>query len=62
MKLPGAQPVTEGFGGPLENLILMRFLGISAHDFFLQLNAPLWFEDGPWPCLNPICANHFGQR
>jgi hypothetical protein len=40
---------------PIQHLLLMRFLGYSAEEFFRLLDTPQPFGAGPWPCLNPVC-------
>ncbi|MGH9841723.1 MAG: TnsD family Tn7-like transposition protein, partial [Blastocatellia bacterium] len=40
---------------PIQHLLLMRFLGYSAAEFFHLLETPQPFGAGPWPCLNPVC-------
>jgi Tn7-like transposition protein D/TniQ len=40
---------------PIQHLLLMRFLGYSAEEFFHLLETPQPFGAGPWPCLNPVC-------
>lgn len=45
---------------PLNHLLLMQFLGVTAHDFFSLPAVRLPFGEGPWPCLNRA-AEHFGE-
>ena len=52
--------VTSGYADTTDHLILMHFLGISASSMFRSIAVPLWFEAGPWPCLNPICC-YYGR-
>ncbi|PSB22806.1 hypothetical protein C7B76_02515 [filamentous cyanobacterium CCP2] len=40
---------------PLYHLLLIRFLGYSAKDFFSLPLEIKPFGDGPWPCLNHAC-------
>jgi hypothetical protein len=40
---------------PIEHLLLIRFLGLSAADFFRTPARRRPFGEGPWPCLNPTC-------
>lgn len=42
---------------PVHHLLLMRFLGCSAAEFFQQPTSPQPFGAGPWPCLNPVCEH-----
>jgi len=44
---------------PIRHLLLMRFLGVTAQEFFsspVPANHP--FGTGPWECLNPICSEY----
>ena len=51
---------------PLRHLLLMKLVGHTAESFFTSLrdrpragaskSAP--FGQGPWPCLNPVCADY----
>lgn len=43
---------------PLQHLLLIRFLGYSAADFFKMPALPSHFGPGPWPCLNPTCPSY----
>lgn len=45
---------------PIQHLLMMQFLGVTAHDFFRLPAARLPFGEGPWPCLNRA-SDHFGQ-
>lgn len=45
---------------PLNHLLLMQFLGVTASDFFSLPAIRLPFGEGPWPCLNRA-AEHFGE-
>ena len=40
---------------PIEHLLLIQFLGLTAADFFNTETGRLPFGEGPWPCLNPTC-------
>lgn len=40
---------------PIEHLLLLQFLGLSAPQFFESPLNRQPFGDGPWPCLNPTC-------
>jgi Tn7-like transposition protein D/TniQ len=51
---------------PLRHLLLMRLVGHTAETFFTSLSVrprasaskPEPFGRGPWPCLNPVCAEY----
>jgi hypothetical protein len=45
---------------PLEHLLLMHFLGVTAREFFRLPARRLPYGEGPWPCLN-LAADHFGE-
>ena len=45
---------------PLQHLLLMQYLGVTAQEFFGLPAARLPFGVGPWPCLNRA-SDHFGQ-
>jgi Tn7-like transposition protein D/TniQ len=49
--------ILRGKGSTLQHLLLMRCLGLSVMDLESAIEPPLYFEPGPWPCLNPICEN-----
>jgi hypothetical protein len=56
------QNVTRNrYKSPLQHLLIMEFLGITAEEFFHSPAAKYPFGTGPWPCLNPICKmyKHF---
>jgi hypothetical protein len=40
---------------PIEHLLLVQFLGLSATQFFGGAISRQPFGEGPWPCLNPTC-------
>jgi hypothetical protein len=54
---------------PLRHLLLIQFLGHTAESFFelrkrvnsIDSERPRPFGSGPWPCLNPVCANYRQQ-
>lgn len=50
--------VVRGNGTPLRHMMVVHFLGIDLQTLFRSLNRSLWFEAGPWPCLNPICRDY----
>jgi hypothetical protein len=42
---------------PLQHLLAIHFLGSTAEAFLHQrIKSAAIFGDGPWPCLNPVCA------
>lgn len=43
---------------PIRHLLLMRFLGCSAAEFFQLSFRPQPFGAGPWLCLNPVCRHY----
>jgi hypothetical protein len=51
---------------PLRHLLLMRLVGHTAESFFISMrdrpragaSKPEPFGQGPWPCLNPVCADY----
>ncbi len=45
---------------PLQHLLMMQYLGVTAQEFFGLPVARLPFGVGPWPCLNRA-NDHFGQ-
>lgn len=50
------------FRPPVWHLLLIRFLGYTAGEFFARLGEPRHpFMEGPWPCLNPV-APHFREK
>jgi hypothetical protein len=42
----------KGEGPPSLHLLLIRALGLSVKDF--SSSSCVYFENGPWPCLNPV--------
>jgi hypothetical protein len=52
---------TRGAQHPLQHLLLMQFLGITAEEFFRLPSKRQPFGKGPWPCLNPV-SDHFGEE
>lgn len=50
------------FRPPVWHLLLIRFLGYTAGEFFSRLGERRHpFLEGPWPCLNAV-APHFKER
>lgn len=58
---------TERAQHPIRHLLLIRLLGYTPELFlkecqdnkpFTALIKAMPFGDGPWPCLNPVCANY----
>jgi hypothetical protein len=47
---------------PLHHLLLMRFLGCSAEEFFRLPAEVEPFGKGPWPCLNPAGGHYREAR
>ena len=45
---------------PLYHILVIHFLGSTIEAFFSQevLPYPHPFNDGPWPCLNPVCEHY----
>jgi hypothetical protein len=52
---------TRGAQHPLQHLLLMQFLGVTAEEFFRLPGERQPFGEGPWPCLNPV-STHFGEE
>jgi hypothetical protein len=52
---------TRGAQHPLQHLLLMQFLGVTAEEFFRLPGKRQPFGEGPWPCLNPV-SDHFGKE
>jgi Tn7-like transposition protein D/TniQ len=46
---------------PLYHLLMMKFLGSTAEDFFQLPEELNFFGESPWPCLNPA-ADHYKQQ
>lgn len=47
---------------PLQHVLLIHFLGSTIESFLSQeIPYPRPFQEGPWPCLNPVCE-HYRQR
>lgn len=46
------------FHHPLQHLLLIQMLGLSAEAFFELLTEYKPLGNGPWPCLNPSCAKY----
>lgn len=44
---------------PIRHLLFINFLGYSAKAFFQDFASHSPFGSGPWPCLNPVCIQHF---
>lgn len=40
-----------------ENLLALHFFELSASELCGPMSKDIWFECGPWPCLNPICRD-----
>ncbi|MBD2340121.1 TniQ family protein [Calothrix sp. FACHB-156] len=40
---------------PLQHLLVIQVLGLTADEFFQLPQDFKFFGDSPWPCLNPIC-------
>jgi hypothetical protein len=49
--------VLYGSASTAEHLLVMHFLELPVPELSAFLRAPVWFESGPWPCLNPLCHN-----
>jgi Tn7-like transposition protein D/TniQ protein len=45
---------------PIERLLMIRFLGATAKEFFDLPARRTPFGDGPWPCLN-VVSSHFRE-
>ncbi len=45
---------------PIQHLLMMQYLGVTAQEFFRLPAVRLPFGEGPWPCLNRA-NDHFGQ-
>ncbi len=45
---------------PLQHLLLIQFLGLTAEQFFCLSAERLPFGKGPWPCLNRV-SDHYGE-
>jgi hypothetical protein len=52
---------TRGAQHPLQHLLLMQFLNVTAEEFFRLPGKQQPFGEGPWPCLNPV-SDHFGKE
>lgn len=48
----------EQFKSSILHLLLIHFLGHSAESFFALSDELKPFGEGPWPCLNPVCAQY----
>ncbi len=48
----------HGAQHPLHHLLLIRFLGYSAEEFFAISFENKPFGAGPWPCLNSTCKHY----
>lgn len=47
---------------PLYHILAIHFLSSSVETFIQNVfTPPTLFGNGPWPCLNPVCA-HYHQR
>jgi hypothetical protein len=52
--------VIGGNASTTEHLMALHFLEVPVFSMIESLAAPVWFEHGPWPCLNPLCRK-FGK-
>ena len=48
--------VISGKASTTEHLMAMHFLEVPVSSMIASLATPIWFENGPWPCLNPVCG------
>ncbi len=47
---------------PLQHVLLIHFLGSTVESILgREIPYPRPFQEGPWPCLNPVCE-HYRQR
>ena len=49
--------IRRHYGSPALQFLLMNWLGIEARSL-LNASTNVYFEDGPWPCLNKVCRFH----
>lgn len=40
---------------PLQQLLVIQALGYTVETFFALPPETVYFDQGPWPCLNPVC-------
>lgn len=56
---PARLPFARKPQHPLHHILVIRSLGAAIEAFFSSsFQAPHPFGDGPWPCLNPVCAQY----
>jgi hypothetical protein len=55
-----ADTIVKGNGSPLHHLLILYALNLTVAEFFLTKQQEFLFEQGPWPCLNPVCR-HYNQ-
>lgn len=52
-------PFQKIIRSPVNHFLIMFLLGRSAHNLMTQTESDgLPFDEGPWPCNNPICAHY----